>query len=264
MRIIDFHTHIYPDPLARKGSRSICEFYDLQSDLDGSAQALLTEGKKVGIEAFVLLPVSIKPEHVRSINRFTAEEVKNHKEFIGFGTIHPAMEHLTDELAEIETLGLKGVKIHPDTQRFPMDDERMYPVYDALQGRMPILIHCGDPRYDYSHPQRLKKILREFPRLTVIAAHLGGWSVFDTAFACLKDENCFVDISSSMMFLSKEQMEYYIAGYGADRVLFGSDFPLWSPAQEVESFLKLNLTQEEREKIAYRNALRILGEKLPE
>ena len=259
MRIIDFHTHIYPDPLARKGSQSICELYDLQSDLVGSAGALLAEGKKAGIETFVLLPVSIKPEHVHSINQFTAEAVGRHEAFVGFGTVHPAMEHLVDTLAEIETLGLKGVKIHPDTQRFPIDDERMNPVYDALQGRMPIMIHCGDPRYDNSHPRRLKKVLKEFPKLTVIAAHLGGWSIFDTAFECLKDENCFVDISSSMMFMSKEQMEQYIAGYGADRVLFGSDFPLWSPAQEVEAFLKLNLKPDDREKIAYRNALGILN-----
>ena len=260
MRIIDFHTHIYPDPIAQKGSRSICEFYDLQSDLIGSAQALLEEGKRVGIEKYVLLPVSIKPEHVRHINQFTADEMNRHAEFIGFGTLHPALEQVVEEIDAIERLGLQGIKIHPDTQQFPIDDDRMDPVYDALQGRLPILIHCGDPRYDYSRPERLKRVLRKFPGLTVIAAHLGGWSLFDTAFDCLKEETCFLDISSCMRFMPAEQMKKYISGYGADRLVFGSDFPLWSPAEEFQSFQKLGLPPEEQEKIAYRNALRILGQ----
>lgn len=258
MKVIDFHTHIYPDALADKGSQSICEFYDLQSDLSGSAEVLLEEGKKAGIEQFVLLPVAIKPAHVRHINTFTAEAVKRYAEFIGFGTLHPAMEGLTEELDVIEALGLRGVKIHPDTQGFPIDDVRMDAVYDALQGRMPILMHCGDPRYDNSHPQRLKRVLKKFPRLTVIAAHLGGWSIFDEAFECLKDENCFVDISSCLSFMEAERAERYIRGYGAERVLFGSDFPLMSPAEELRSFLKLRLTAAERDNILYCNARRIL------
>lgn len=259
MRIIDFHTHIYPEAIAGKGSRSICEFYNLESDLEGSAQVLLDEGRKAGIEKFVLLPVAVKSEHVRSINEFTAEEVRKHDEFTGFGTLHPDMRNPVDELNEIERLGLVGIKIHPDTQRFPMDDERMDSVYDALQGRMPVLIHCGDPRYDFSHPKRLRRILDKFPKLTVIAAHLGGWSLFDTAFELLKNKECYLDISSCMMFLSPEQIKKYISGYGADRILFGSDFPLWSPQKEVQSFLKLKLKSDDREKIIYKNALRLLN-----
>ena len=63
-----------------------------------------------------------------------------------------------------------------------------------------------------------------------------------------------------MRFMPAEQMKKYISGYGADRLVFGSDFPLWSPAEEFQSFQKLGLPPEEQEKIAYRNALRILGQ----
>ena len=88
--------------------------------------------------------------------------------------LHAAMEDPLSEIDRIEKLSLKGIKLHPNTQRFPIDDIRMDPVYDALQGRLPVLIHCGDPRYDYSHPRRLRRVLERFPKLTVIAAHLGG------------------------------------------------------------------------------------------
>ena len=61
------------------------------------------------------------------------------------------------------------------------------------------------------------------------------------------------------MFLPPELVRHYIHGYGADRILFGTDFPLWSPEQEVESFKRLNLSSDEFERIAYKNALEILN-----
>ena len=145
-----------------------------------------------------------------------------------------------------------------DTQRFNTDDKRLFEVYEAVQGKLPLLVHCGDKRFDFSHPARLKRVIDNFPKLQVIAAHLGGWSLFGEAFAILRDTDCFLDISSSTMFLPPERVARYIAGYGADRILFGTDFPLWSPETEVESFRKLPLSAEEFDKIAYKNALRIL------
>ena len=258
MKIIDFHTHIYPDQIARSGSQSICDFYGLEYCHTGSADILLREGEKAGISEFVLLPVAIKPEHVRHINEFTAYEVREHKEFYGFGTIHADMEDILSEISVIESLGLKGIKIHPDTQRFAIDDKRLYPMYDMIQWHMPVLFHCGDPRYEYSRPERLKKVLRDFPKLQVIGAHLGGWSMFDKAFEYLKDANCYFDFSSCIMFMGKAETEKYIKGYGADRILFGTDFPSWDPSIEVDRFMSLNLTDEEREKIAYINAEKLL------
>lgn len=259
MKFIDFHTHIYPDKIAEKATRSVCNFYQLESDLNATAETLLNIGRESGIDKFVLLPVALKPDSVYHINDFISKKASEHSEFIGFGTLHAGMENPLEEIERIKSLGLHGIKIHPDTQQFSIDDERLYPVYDALQGNIPILIHCGDPRYDYSHPKHLKKILHMFPKLTVIAAHLGGWSMFETAFSYLKDENCYFDISSSMMFLNVAKLKEYIFGYGTDRILFGSDFPLWNPASEKDTFLNLNIPLEDKEKIAYKNAERILN-----
>lgn len=258
MKIIDFHTHIYPDQLAVKGSQSICDFYHLEYRYDGSADTLLREGKKAGISQFVLLPVAVKPEYAKAINQFSAQMSMEYREFYGFGTVHAKMDNMLEELENIRKLGLYGIKIHPDTQRFPIDDPRMEPFYDAISGNLPIVIHCGDPRYEYSRPERLKRVLRRFPKLQVVAAHLGGWSMFETAHEYLKDESCFFDISSCMMFLPKEAVEGYIKSYGAERIVFGTDFPSWNPEKEVQSFLRLNLTNREREMIAHQNAEEIL------
>ena len=259
MRIIDFHTHIYPPKIAEKATTSTCEFYALKTELIGTADVLLERGRQAGISEFVLLPVATKAEQVHHINEFIVDEVNLHGEFYGFGTLHAAMENPLLEIEYIKSSGLKGIKLHPDIQRFPIDDERLFSVYDQLQGNMPILVHCGDTRFDYSHPRRLKHIIDEFPKLQIIAAHLGGWSMFDVAFEYLKDTGCYFDISSSMMFLTPKQIKTFISGYGADRILFGSDFPLWDPQSEVESFLRLELSESDQEKIAFRNALKILN-----
>ncbi len=259
MKIIDFHAHIYPPKIAEKASLSTGEFYHITPAHSGTSEELLSVGKTAGISEFVLLPVATKPQQVHHINQFILDEVKSHRdEFHGFGTLHPDSENILAETDFIIKSGLQGIKLHPDTQRFNMDDRRLFEVFDNIQGKIPLLVHCGDRRFDYSHPRRLKNIIDNFPHLQVIAAHLGGWSLFEEGFEILKDTDCYLDISSTMMFLSPEQVTKYIHGYGAERILFGTDFPLWSPVDEVCRFRKLPLTENEFERIAYKNAVDIL------
>ena len=105
-------------------------------------------GKQAGIDRFVVHSVAVTPKQVQSINNFIAEECAAHREFFGFGTLHADMEDPRSEIERIEALGLRGIKIHPDTQRFNMDDPKMMAIYEMLEGRLPVLIHCGDYRYD--------------------------------------------------------------------------------------------------------------------
>ena len=261
MQIIDFHTHIYPDAVAHKAAGSIREFYHIDgSGLDGTVSELLRKGKQAGISRYVVLPVALKPDRVAGINDFTVQQVHQHPELIGFGTLHAAMPDITGETQRILQMGLRGIKMHPDSQVFPIDDPRLFPVYEILQNQAPVLLHMGDPRYDYSHPARLRKVLELFPRLEVIASHFGGYSMYDTACALLKDTNCYFDVSSSLMFMGEGIAERYIRTYGAHRMVYGTDFPLWDPVVEVKRFLQLRLTPDEQEQIAYKTALHILKE----
>ena len=172
MKIIDIHTHIYPDKIARKATESVRDFYQVQgSNMDGTVELLLKRGAEAGISRYVVLPVSNSPNRVRSTNSFILEQTKHHDSFIGFGTVHAGMERLEEEVEWILQNNLRGIKMHPDSQHFPIDDPRLYPVYDAIRGKIPLLLHMGDQRYNYSHPVRLRKILDAFPGLEVIAAH---------------------------------------------------------------------------------------------
>ena len=191
MQIIDFHTHIYPDAVAHKATKSIREFYQIDGcGLDGTVSELLTSGQNAGISRFVVLPVGLKPDRVQGINDFMVAQASQYPEFIGFGTLHAAMDDIAEEAQRILQIGLRGVKMHPDSQVFPIDDPRLFPAYEVLQDRAPVMLHMGDPRYDYSHPARLKRVLENFPRLEVVAAHFGGYSMYETACELLHDTNC--------------------------------------------------------------------------
>jgi predicted TIM-barrel fold metal-dependent hydrolase len=144
-------------------------------------------------------------------------------------------------------------------QRFNIDDRRMMDIYAALEGRLPVIFHTGDYRYSFSHPARLAKALDNFPKLCAVAAHFGGWSLFDIAMDHLLDRRCYFDVSSSLPFLGGRRALELIRVYGAERFLFGSDYPMWNPAACLADFLQLNLSASERDLILCQNACAILG-----
>ncbi|MBR3767802.1 MAG: amidohydrolase [Clostridia bacterium] len=260
MKLIDFHTHIYPDNIAEKATKSIEDFYSMKAEHIGTADELLRASKEAGVSLNVILPVAVKPSGVVHINDFAARVQEEHKNFLSFGTVHAAMENIEDEICRVEKQGLHGIKIHPDTQLFNIDDERMFPVYSYMEGKMPLIVHSGDPRYSFSHPERLRNVMKKFPRLICIAAHFGGWSMSDEGLKYLKDmENCYVDISSTFYDMPLSRGEELISLFGEDRVLFASDFPLGSPLIEKENLMKLKISDTVREKIAFKNAERLLG-----
>ena len=102
--------------------------------------------------------------------------------FIGVGTLHPDSADIKGDIEHLVSLGLKGVKLHPDIQGFKIDDYRCLKIYELCEeNRLPILMHTGDSRYDYSNPNRLLPVLKIYTELTVIGAHFGGWSIWETA-----------------------------------------------------------------------------------
>ncbi len=260
-RIIDSHCHIYPDKIAEKASGSTGNFYDLPSLQDGRISTLLERGEKAGIEHFIVQSVATTPKQVSSINRFIKDTVeKNGNKFTGLGTLHPYSDDIEADVNELISLGLKGVKLHPDIQKVKIDDYRMLKIYELCEGRLPILMHTGDYRYDYSNPNRLIPILDIYKNLTLIGAHFGGWSIWEEATKKLYTyENFYTDCSSSLYAISPEKAKELIMEYGTERVMFGTDYPLFDPVGEVERFMQIDLTEEERCDILYNNAAKLFN-----
>ena len=260
MKIIDIHTHVYPAEVAMKATDSIRNFYEIPGGhMDGTVDMLLERNRQAGISQSVILPVAITANRVQKINEFILQQAEANPCLIPFGTVHAEMPNIGDETQHLLDLGMKGIKLHPDCSRFAIDDPRLFPMYEVIQGKIPILLHMGDKRYGYSHPTKLRHILEEFPKLTAIAAHFGGYSMYETACQILKDTDCIMDISSSLMFMDEGVAEYYVNLYGAERLAYGTDYPLWDPVEEVQRFLQLKLTADQFEQIAHKTAENLFG-----
>lgn len=259
---IDAHCHIYPEKIASRAVAGTDTFYGEKSLCKGTAADLIEQGKNAGIDHFIVQSVATTPHQVRSINEFIASEVANSNGLMtGLGTLHPDSDDIKGDLKHIMELGLKGVKLHPDIQAFKIDDYRCLKIYELCEEQnIPILMHTGDKRFDYSNPNRLLPILQIYTSLTVVGAHLGGWSVWDDAVTAFKDlPNFYVDCSSCFPFIDAGKVKELIKAYGAEKVLFGTDYPMWSQKREIEAFLSLGLDEFENRCILNMNAKKVFN-----
>lgn len=260
--VFDSHVHIYPQKIAQKASAAIGDFYSIQMHFDGSLGTLKELCKKYHIDRCLVHSVATTSAQVAKINDFISESVnESNGKFVGFCTMHPDLtkKEIADEIDRIISLGLKGIKLHPDFQKFAIDSPEAYKIYEVAEGRIPILFHTGDVRYNYSSPDKLAKALDDFPKLTVIGAHFGAWSEWDMGWHYLADyENCYVDTSSSFYGITNEQAKQYISAFGYEKVLFGSDYPMWNVGEELERFKSLQLDSKQEEAILYGNICRLL------
>lgn len=257
-RIIDAHVHIFPEKIAEKATESTGKYYGIPMFGKGTVEDLINNGDKINVYKYIVHSTATKVEQVESINNFIAETQSKYKSFIGFGTLHPGIEDVDFEVNRMISLGLRGVKLHPDFQDFNIDDTSMMPIYRAVEGKLPVLIHMGDEVRTSSSPERLANVIKIFPNLTVIAAHLGGYRNWDDSIKYLVGKNIYFDTSSTLAILDKEKVMYIIRRHGVEKILFGSDYPMWSHEEELQRFYNLDLTDEERELILWKNASRLL------
>jgi predicted TIM-barrel fold metal-dependent hydrolase len=262
LEIIDIHAHIYPEKIAQRATAAIGEFYGEKMQVRaGTAERLIFEGAAAGITRYAVHSVATVPRQVRAINEFIADEVARHAELIGFITLHQELTEaeIDSEIAWGVKNGFKGIKLHPDFQKFNIDDSCAEKIYRAAAGRMPVLMHVGDDRYDYSKPHRLAAVAKKYPGTNFIAAHFGAYRCWESAEVYRGSENVFFDTCSSLAFISTQRARELISFYGAERFLFGTDFPMWDAAGEIERFDKIPMSDQERVMIYSGNAKRILG-----
>ena len=246
MKITDSHAHIFPQKIALKASLAIGDFYGVHMRHDGMAHTLVSEHEKAGISRALVCSTATTPQQVEPINDFIFDRCKKYPQFVGLATLHQDMPDPEREIERILEMGLRGIKLHPDFQHFAIDDKKMFPIYKLLEEKkLPILFHMGDKRYSFSNPPRLVRVMEKFPDLICIGAHFGGYSEWDKAKLYPKSKNLFFDTSSSLDVLNKNDARELISHFGAEQFLFGTDFPMWNPREEIEKFLALGLSDEE-------------------
>lgn len=257
-RAADAHAHIYPGKIAEKATASVGDFYHIPMQNVGLPHVLAQRGGEAGIDRFLVCSVATKVEQVRSINQFIQEKCQKYPQFIGLGAWHQDITDISGEMDDIQARGLRGIKLHPDFQEFMIDDPKMLDVYrEAHRRGLPILFHTGDSRTEFSSPHRLMNVIDKLPDFTCIAAHLGGYSEWEEARRELSGTNVYIDTSSSLFKISPEEAKENIAHFGVDHTMFGTDFPMWDPKEELERFFALGFSQEENQAMLYDNFARL-------
>ena len=263
-KIFDVHTHIYPEKIADRAVDALGKFYDFVPEGKGTYSDMTEHDKNNGICGFLLLCVATNAHQIRRANESVAEAAKRGREegfeAYAFGGMHPC-DNMEEEIGFCLENGIFGIKIHPDIQGVDIDDPRLYPLYDAASGRFPVYFHMGDnrPQYRFSSPDKLAAILKKFPRLTVGAAHFGGYMASDEALEYLcGNDRIWYDTSSALWAMTKEHADMLIKKLGASHMMFGTDYPVKYPDTELPRFDRLSLTDKEREDILYNNAMEFL------
>ena len=263
MKIIDFHTHFFPDELAPKAIDHIVSTSPgAKNFTDGTLEGLKRSMKKSGINLSVTLPVATRASHVQSINK-QCVAAKEHDFLVPFGALHPELEDAHQHIEYLVQNGIRGIKLHPEYQYFHIDDRSLYPMYEQLSGAdLVVVFHTGkDPgpfTCDHALPEAVKRVHTDFPKLKMVAAHMGGWKVWDRVEEVLCTENIWFDTSALIDYMDKETFLRICKKHGTERIVFGSDTPWYDQSQTVQWIKSSGLSDKELEMIFHKNSTRLL------
>lgn len=280
--IIDFHTHTFPEQIAKRAIAKLSHSAHIKHYSDGTLEDLKEKMKAAGVDYAVLLPVVTKPAQQEDINRLAIETNACYREtgVLSFGGIHPDNDNYREIIKNLADHKVPGIKLHPVFQQTDFDDSRYLRIMEcACENNLIILTHAGFdasfPGADFASPARIRRACKEVRPNKLVLAHMGGWACFDEAEKLLADCNVYLDtayslsplraedgsmVSAEYYFpLSREQFLSMVQIHGADHILFGSDSPWTDMTESMNLIRESGLTPAEQKAVLGENAARLLS-----
>lgn len=263
--MIDFHTHIFPDAIAKRTIDSLSEKAQITAATDGTLDGLLASMDESGVDLSVIQPVMTRPSQFHTVNTFAAEVNQKYAgRLLSFGGIHPDSEDYKKELETIKELGLLGIKLHPDYQQVMIDDERyMRIIAYADELDLIVLTHAGVdiglPHPVHCPPDRMRRVLDVVHPKKMVVAHYGGWEQWDAAYEYLAGENVYFDLAFTLEYIKEEMFFKMLEKHGHDKILFATDSPWGGQKEQVQRLDALHLDPSVKEDIFSQNAKRLLN-----
>ena len=262
--IIDFHVHAFPDALAAKALPLLSKCSGgVKPNYDATISGLESYLAKNNVDYAVVLNIATNPHQEKKVNDFAVSLLEK-KNIIPFGSVHPDSPNALSELERLAKAGIRGIKLHPDYQHFFVDDEKMFPIYKKIAelGFITVFhagVDIGYPKPVHCTPERLLRVLDLFDDAPVVAAHFGGWLLWDSVLEDLCGTKVYLDTAFSSGKMPPDYAKELIKAHGADKVLLGSDTPWSDTLDEVRFVQSLDLSAEDEEKILSNNAKRLLN-----
>lgn len=271
---IDFHTHAFPDKIAAGTIEKLAAASGTPAFAPGTYAGLEASARAAGLDLCVILPVATHPRQVTRINDTAAEVNRRTGEtgLFSFGGIHPDTPDYKEELRRVQSLGLKGIKLHPPYQGVEFDDVRYLRIVEyACELGLIVLTHAGVdigiPGPEKCTVAHIRRVIRQVHPDRLVLAHMGGWMLWDEVERELCGLPVYLDTAFSLgaarqgklQMLGEEQFVRILRAHGADRVLFGTDSPWSGQRESLDAFRALPLTPEEQALVLEKNARRLLG-----
>ncbi|MDP2932304.1 MAG: amidohydrolase family protein [Chloroflexota bacterium] len=273
--IIDFHTHVFPPQIKQNRAKYVAAdpcfamLYAKKEAKLATADELIDSMDKEGVDVSVILNISwTTHELCVESNDYIMESVARYpKRLVGFGSIPPESSELA--IAEIERCARGGLKGLGEIRRLDIgNSETMAPIAEVLKKhRLILLTHTSEP-VGHSYPGKgaitpdvFYPFITSFPDVTLVCAHWGGGLPFYALMPEVQKAmgNVFFDTAASPYLYRPQVYRQVIELVGADKVLFGSDYPLLSPARLLKDIDSVNLPVEAKNQILAGNARRLLG-----
>jgi predicted TIM-barrel fold metal-dependent hydrolase len=259
--IIDSHMHVWPDHIAAQvvAGRPT----GLEPRFDGTLAGLLRTMDEAGIDMGLALGVANKASTVARTNEFIGQVPRDR--LVPFGTVHPDLS-VEENLRHLRDNGIRGVKLHPLFQSLSFTDPRVHEIAQGLaDDDITVITHAGaggtPEENERGNPAALRVLVEKVPELALIACHYGGYHLLDEAESELVGSTAYLETSwpPTMAELDPVRIRDLIRRHGADRVVFGSDWPMTDPAAEMAGIRALGLTDEETAGVLGGNLARLLG-----
>ena len=265
MEYIDFHTHIFPDKIARQAiDRLAEESGEYVPRTDGTLKGLIASMDQAAIALSVVANIATKPGQMLPIFDFCRHIAG--RRIAPLISVHPdnTMADVNALFIQAAEFGIRGVKLHPMYQGFFIDDRKMYPLYQLIEHfGFFVIFHTG---YDIAFPgnaqadvERVRAVANEFKELTIVTTHVGGWRQWDRAGILGSCDNVYTETSMTLTEQTDEDFVRMVSQFAEDRVLFGSDSPWTDQTEMLERTLGLSLSESRKEKMLYQNARDLLG-----
>ncbi len=263
MLLTDFHTHAFPQKIAKQAIASLEKSSGTKAFTDGTINGLINSMQNAKIDRCVLLPIAVKAGTTQIINEIAKENNKL-ASIISFGSVHPDYENCKEELVMLKESGIKGIKLHPDFQGCFIDDPKMVEIMAIARDLGLItVIHGGEdvsfPKIHRSTPKRLYSVLDQLKGAKIVVAHSGGCNYEEDFIKYLlgRDE-IYIDTSYSIGKADNEILKTIYENMDSSHILFGTDSPWDSQENTLKAFLNFDISQEIKNKALYENAQTLL------
>jgi predicted TIM-barrel fold metal-dependent hydrolase len=280
LKAIDIHTHAEVscwnpfDAYGEEYDRAADKYFKSARRPTIAETVAYYRERQIGLVMFTVDAES-KLGRRRIPNEEIAEAARNNADMmIAFGSVDPHKGRMGAREVRrlIEESGVKGFKFHPTVQGFHPYDRMAWPIYEVIaEFGLPAIFHSGHSgigsgmrcggglRLEYSNPMHLDDVAIDFPDMQIVIAH-PSWPWQDEALSvAMHKPNVWIDLSGWSPKYFPKQLVQYANTLLRDRMLFGSDFPLITPARWMKDFEEAGFRPEVHSLILKDNAVRLLG-----